>query len=281
MSRNQRRAVLKDYLRDYAQGGFNPGFTPTAFGLVRDLTEILANKANPKRASDAGVFILNAYESTSAKYGFRGELACKKGCHYCCQTRVTASALEIFSLARSIRARWADPADSFKADFQTAEAVTRDQSVDQRNRGHAPCPLLREGICSAYLGRPLVCRTYASLSLPACVDAFNLVSDNIPKPKQNEFIRAIILTAAKAALNEAGLPSDSYELGHALHLSLASENAERQWLAGTDVFGTVARDRRQQEPRRPPDALDLMVEVLRLGAFGKEVPENPWFKWPA
>lgn len=26
-------------------------------------------------------------------------------------------------------------------------------------------------------------------------------------------------------------------------------------------------------------AFDLMVQVLMAGAFGKDVPDNPWFKW--
>jgi len=280
MTRNLRRAALREHLKDYTHGGFNPGNTATAFGLVRDLTDILANKNNPKRAGDAGALVLKVYDKACATYGFRGELACKAGCTYCCHTRVTASGLEVFLLARMIRDRWTDPAAPFKAAFQKTEATTRDQDVDQRNKAQIGCPVLQDNLCAAYQGRPMACRTYASLSLPACIDAFNLVSDRIPKPKQNEAIRAIVLTATKAALHESGLPSDSYELGHALHIALESENAERQWLAGASVFETVARDRRQQEPRTP-DAYDLLTNVLRLGAFGKEVPENPWFKWPA
>ena len=35
MSRDQRRAALKDILKDYDNGGFNPSRFLTVFGLVR------------------------------------------------------------------------------------------------------------------------------------------------------------------------------------------------------------------------------------------------------
>jgi len=280
MARAERRAVLRDLLKEYARGGFNPGNTATAFGLVRDLTDILTDTKNAKRASDAGTLMLTVYESATGKYGYKGELACKKGCDYCCRTRVTASALEIFSLSRAVRKRWADPSDPLKARFEAAEAITRHQPLEQRNREHAPCPMLFESACSQYTGRPLACRAFSSRFVQACIDAYNMVSDAIPKPKQNQFIRDMIVGASKAALQEAKLPEDSFELGHALHVTLTQENAESAWLAGTNVFEGVARDIRQEQAR-PLDDGDLMVSVLRAGAFGRDLPQNPWFQWPA
>jgi Fe-S-cluster containining protein len=279
MTRDQRRAALKDILKDYDRGGFNPQRMFTVFGLVRDLVDILKDTRNAKRMSDSGALVMKAYDACAKVHGRPQEVACKKGCGYCCHTRVTVTVPEIFLLARTIRTRWEDAEDPWKARFQAQEARTRGLDIAQRYATRTACPILSdEGSCSMYEPRPLTCRAYASKSLPACIELYNQISHNIPQSDINQLMRTFIYAGLKAALSEAGFDTKAYELGHAVDVAL-TRGAEGRWLAGEALFADVAPE--VSLPRNAGhDAFDMLVGVLKAGAFGKDIPPNPWFQWP-
>ena len=277
MSRNSRRAVLKDICRVYAAQGYLPNSPPTAFGLVRELDDILRQKTDAARAAKAAGRALAVYDAALQKHGYKGALGCKKGCNYCCHTSVSATAPEIFHMARSLRKTWSND-EEFKTRFESSEAATRSLTLDQRFERKLPCPLLVDGACFSYQARPLSCRAHVSLSQQACLDAFNDVADDIPHPKVNQEARSVLLAALKAALDMNGLETNAYELGHALHIALSDSTSEARWLAGEQVFQHVAH----AAPK--PDAsgsAELMKNVLIAGARGSEMPPNPIFQWPA
>jgi Fe-S-cluster containining protein len=281
MSRDQRRAVLKDALKEYSRGGYNPDRLMTIFGFVQELAETLGRRGNMRRASAAGAFAVKTYEITSKKYGFKGEVHCKKGCGYCCHTRVTATPIELFMLARGIRDRWNDASDPLKERFRGVEAQTRTLPKDQWVSSRIPCAFLAEGSCSIYEVRPLTCRTYASTSLPTCIDWFNNAPVVVPQPELNQRMRVFILAGMKAALADAGLENLGYEMAHGVEVALAPD-AEARWLAGEPVFAGVANDSTTARPggrQAGHEAFDLLVDVLKTGAFGKDMPPNPWFSW--
>lgn len=275
MSRTSRRAVLKDICRVYAAQGYLPDSPPTAFGLVRELDDILQQKTDVMRAAKAAGRAMAVYDDALRKHGYKGALGCKKGCSYCCHTSVSATAPEIFHMARSIRRAWNDD-EGFKTKFESSEAATRALTLDQRFEQKRPCPLLVDGACFSYEARPLPCRAHVSLSQQACLDAFNDVEDNIPHPKVNQHARSVLLSALKAALDMNGLDTKSYELGHALHIALTDSTCEARWLAGEQVFAHVAHH--AQTPASGSD--DMMKTVLIAGARGSEMPPNPIFQWP-
>ncbi len=284
MPRDQRRAVLKEVAKEYSRTGYNPDRTMTIFGLVTDLTEILEKRSNMRRASFAGAHAIKVYENTARKYGYKGEkgpVHCKKGCGYCCHTRVTATAIELFMLARGIRERWNDAADPLKARFRAVEVQTRTMPKEQWVPIRIPCAFLAEGSCSVYESRPLTCRTYASTSLPACIDWFNGVPVEVPHPDRNQLLRVFILAAMKAAMAVTGLEIVGFEMAHGLEVAMAPD-AEARWLAGENVFAAVANDSLTARPggrSQGHEAFDLMVEVFKTGPFGKDMPPNPWFSW--
>jgi Fe-S-cluster containining protein len=279
MSRDQRRAALKDILRDYGRGGFNPDRIVTVFGMVRELVEILADTKNLRRVSDAGTLVMKTYEDCAKKHGRPKELACQKGCAYCCHARVTVTVPEIFLLARALRRRWDDPNDSFKAKFQQQETVTRDLTGDQRAATRTACPILIDGVCGMYEQRPMPCRAYASKSLPACIEFYNQVSHNVPQSEINQLMRSIIFAGLKAALIHTGLDSNGYELGHALDVAM-TRGAEARWLSGEPIFADVDQEVRAPERSAGHRAFDALVQVIIAGSFGKDLPPNPYFNWP-
>ncbi len=284
MARDERRAVLKDVAKEYGRTGYNPDRPMTIFGFVGELAGILEKRSNTRRASFAGAHAIRVYENTARKYGYKGEqgpLHCKKGCGYCCHTRVTATAIELFMLARGIRERWNDAADPLQARFRDVEARTRTLPKDQWVASRIPCAFLAEGSCTVYESRPLTCRTYASLSLPTCIDWFNGAAVVVPQPDRAQLLRVFILAGMKAAMAHAGLEVVGFEMGHGLNVAMAPD-AEARWLAGENVFAGVANDAATARPggrQAGHEAFDLMVEVFKTGAFGRDMPPNPWFTW--
>ncbi len=280
MSRDQRRAILKDIVKDYQRGGFNPDRFVTVFGLVRDLVYIFEDTRNPKRMSDAGALVMKTYDAAARKHSTPNELACKKGCGYCCHTRVTVTVPEAFLLARAVRAQWEDPAHPFKGRFQAQETVTRGLSVAERFAGRTACPILLDGSCSQYEPRPLTCRAYGSKNLVACIELYNQVSHNIPQSQTSQMMRSIIFAGLTAALKHCKLDSTGYELGHALTVAV-DRGAEARWLAGENIFADVAPEVRTAERSEGHKSFDELVNALMAGAYGKDIPPNPYFTWPA
>jgi Fe-S-cluster containining protein len=277
MSRGQRKTLLKEYVKAYERDGFNPRRIFTVFGFVRDVIDVLGNTRNPKRLSDAGALTFAVYEAAAKIHSKPAEAACKKGCGFCCHTVVTATLPEIFALAKSLDEQWNDEGASFKADFQKAEALTRGLPLAERWPRHIPCPFLFEGSCGIYAQRPLSCRAYVSKSLAACMDLYNGVRNNVPQSEIDQAIRMLLFGGLKAGLVYSGLDSVTYEIGHALHIALG-QDAETRWLAGEPLFAEVFRDTR---PNKDAAEFELLVQVLLAASFGKEVPPNPWFRWPA
>lgn len=279
MSRDQRRAALKAILSDYEQDGFNPNRIVTVFGLVRDLVTILEDKTNAQRMSDAGAVMMEVYDETARKYGRPSELACKKGCGYCCHTRVTVTAPEIFHLARAVRPRWENEGDSLKADFQKQEAITRGMSIEERYATRTACPMLSEGSCGIYEPRPLTCRAYGSRSLDACIKLYNTAVNEVPQSDMSQLMRAVIFAGMKAALKRCGLDGQGFELGEALDVALRPD-AEARWLAGENIFAEVSQETHAAVRSEGHQAFDTLVDVFCAGAFGEDVPPNPYFMWP-
>lgn len=230
--------------------------------------------------SDAGARVMKVYDACAKVHGRSQELACKKGCGYCCHTLVTVTAPEIFLLARAVRKRWDDSTDDFRGTFEAQEQVTSGLSVTERFATRTACPILTDNACGMYEPRPLTCRAYGPKSLPACLNLYTHGVHNIPQSEVSQTMRAVIYAGLKAALAEAGLDGTAYELGHALTVAV-DRGAEARWLAGEPVFDGVGQEVREAERSEGHRAFDLMVDVLRAGAFGRDIPPNPYFAWPA
>lgn len=160
-------------------------------------------------------------------------LACGPGCHTCCnQPEVTASALEVLVVARAVRA--ALDADALAA-LKAATASARDR--------HAAaevflCPLLKDGLCSIYEWRPLVCRGGNSYDKSACVqaveNAYNTVEVPVYGPQVD--IAARTLQALRNAIGQTGRDDRVFDFASALSLALDDDTVENRWRAGEAVF---------------------------------------------
>jgi len=197
-------------------------------GKKRDLIESLSRKA---------------YEHFAR--GITGEekegdfIACHGGCASCCTIRVTATAPEIFSLARQIKAFPSDIASELKQRIVAAEQSTRNQSPAQRMASSLKCPLIKNELCISYSVRPLACRGHASYDKDACREALAGRSCEVPISALQLTVRSLVQNALQSALRDAHLAWGCYELNQALTIALTQTSCERAWMAGDDVFASA------------------------------------------
>lgn len=171
------------------------------------------------------------------------ELDCGRGCATCCTLRVTATAPEVFMLARFIRT--IDPslqARGVNLPGQVAQADAHTQGLGEAERVSARqrCPFIAQGVCVVYQVRPLACRGLASYDKRACAQAASGRATEIPYSEPHMWVRSLVQNALQSAMRDAQLAWASYELNQALTLALRDDHAELRWLAGEDVFA-VAR----------------------------------------
>ncbi|MFM9942573.1 MAG: YkgJ family cysteine cluster protein [Hyphomicrobiaceae bacterium] len=252
-SRQQRRQIERERIkagRALASSGL---IAKPPREAMRDVASLLrstlADKRNAQRAGDAAALAHALMETSLARQPGRAEIACSKGCSYCCYTFVGATPPEIFRLADAIRH---GKVAGVTPDLVRERAVeTRSLPPDARTGAKIACPLLVDNACAAYSERPLVCRQTTSISLPACKDEFEgLGSDKAAMAVSTAHLAhaSNAHVALLAALYSAGLPATAYELASALDVALATPDGERSWLAGEDIF-------RDLPQRAPPPAI--------------------------
>jgi Fe-S-cluster containining protein len=162
------------------------------------------------------------------------DVACERGCHYCCHLRVEIRPHEAFVLAKHIAGRFSNA--------DRAATITRIEANLQRIaplsaaahvRAGIPCALLDEqGTCSVYDARPAACRKYYSVSVSTCRNAFLATSAPLTGELEDEAVRlagnAVALGHAQG-LEDAGFDAALYELHHALLKALTDPKAAKRY----------------------------------------------------
>jgi Fe-S-cluster containining protein len=168
------------------------------------------------------------------------ELACQRGCSYCCHMRVEMRPHDAFVLSEHVQTKFS-PEQRARAIVRIEENLKRIALLtpDQHMRAGIPCALLEEGICSVYEARPAACRKYYSVSVEICRTAFDDPSAPLTGEIEHEQVRlagnAVALGYAKG-LEDAGYDINPYELHYALHRALTNPKAETRYRKGKRPF---------------------------------------------
>jgi Fe-S-cluster containining protein len=204
---------------------------------ARRLANILGDSAIHDRASEAATAAQDSFERRLAVASV-GHIDCRKGCAHCCHVHVSATAPEIFPIARAL-AQFTVSAASDRV-VEAARLIVGLDS-EQRGRQSIPCSLLGDdSLCSMYEIRPLNCRRMASRSEPQCFRVLVEGHDEgIPVPRAYERLGDGQAIALRSAIRSLGLSDDRYELTAALATVLPDAHAEQRWLAGEEVFGSL------------------------------------------
>jgi len=172
-------------------------------------------------------------------------IACAKGCSTCCSLRVTATAPEIFLMARYVRLIDRSPQGAALNLVHRVQVAYRDLAgLDERARfAHQwPCPLLIKGICIVHSVRSLACRGHAAFDAQACRAAARGKDVDVPVSETHLMMRSLIQNSLQSALRRAGLAWGLYELCQGLALALDDKASQPAWLTGGDSLGPVVAD---------------------------------------
>lgn len=185
----------------------------------------------------------------------RPKVDCKPGCDHCCYRVVPVRIPEVLRTAAYIKAHFTSEERQAVAArlYEYERAVAPNFGTDLpmlRPR----CPLLVNGLCSAYEARPFVCRGTFSFDVKKC-ELSKLHPDEYPAipavPGRNELALASGNGVAQA-LAEAKLPFGLYDFGRALKIALETEEATKE--VSRDAFEEFdpAVGREREELFEPP-----------------------------
>lgn len=158
------------------------------------------------------------------------QVACFKGCHWCCHQAVFANSYELHYLSEQI-----------KKDFSSeelAEVITKTDakylitsklSDEEILKYKAPCPLLKDGACSSYASRPMACRIYLSTKLETCLEFYAHPENETNYPALIDFpLRAgrMLNEGFRAALKEYGIETAEFRIEEGLRIVLRNNQPE-------------------------------------------------------
>ena len=230
--------ILEDYGRKMAEKAFRLGNDaisqpPTTEELIKAATTI-------EGAIDIQVHrFAGKLEVLHVQNGYP-TIACRKGCSYCCGTRIMASIPEIFRLAEWIGENFSERE---LAELRERLSAFREKIVALHESGEArppiDCPILVDHSCSAHPGRPIACRGANSMDVDACIRGRENWQDptlQIPLLGQPFVAGRSMVNGLRAATREKGLDSPTVEMPLALEIVLNDATAADRYLAGENVF---------------------------------------------
>lgn len=249
-------------IKAVTQAGVPPAQNGSAVIAATRLVLDILSGASRRRASDAARRAVDLFDQSLRRYTVE-EPACRKGCHFCCHAWVSATAPEVFLVARALADQHRADMPALLARLDATVAVTSGLDQVARHASRQPCALLVDGACSVYAARPLNCRAFASLSLKKCEDAFATGSEDIPVPGVNLSLRTACHHALWGAIAYAGFSFRTYDLVQAVLVTLRTPDAEQRWLAGEDVFAALTID----ETSRLTESPEARARFEGLGAM--------------
>lgn len=102
------------------------------------------------------------------------QLACSKGCSYCCHLKVEAFDHELYGIVAHLMAtRTLDEIRAFERRLVAIAEQSAGASPEEYLVKKLPCVFLENDACSIYPVRPITCVTYHSLDRDDCIRAHN------------------------------------------------------------------------------------------------------------
>lgn len=124
----------------------------TSMSVIAPLQKQLQETCTPK--VPAGTKLIRLRHLASEWTGvFAAKTACAKGCSHCCHINSAVPRSEARLMAKELGLTLSEPKEIY--DIERAEEMQHFFGV--------PCTFLKEGKCSIYKSRPLVCRTLVNM----------------------------------------------------------------------------------------------------------------------
>jgi Fe-S-cluster containining protein len=178
--------------------------------------------------------------------GHRVQVACTRGCGYCCHMQVEILPPEGFALAAGLRKHFdAARLAGVIARLRDNAARTRELGLEGRKRANMACALLGEdGACTAYEARPAQCRRFHSTDLAVCKSSYAAPHDDSIESPAHPLVShnaQVIVTLAQHGMRDAGLDATPQDMNYALLEALENPKALKRWRDGKKAFVTASR----------------------------------------
>ncbi|HAQ18918.1 MAG TPA: hypothetical protein DCR40_06735 [Prolixibacteraceae bacterium] len=156
-------------------------------------------------------------------------VACFKGCHWCCHQAVFANSYELHFLSEKIKILFnSEELAVIIAKTDAKYTITSELPEDEILKYKSPCPMLKNGACSAYSARPMACRIYLSTKLDSCLTFYQHPENEENFPALIDFpLRAgrMMNEGFGAALKEFGIETAEFRLEEGLKTVLKNNQS--------------------------------------------------------
>ena len=170
-------------------------------------------------------------------------IACMKGCLYCCHQCVLAMPHEVLFLADHMKKNMSG--DEYRQAMRKTDEkdrITSGMKAQDFLYYKHPCSLLSDkGVCSVYPVRPMACRTYLSANVISCIREQRAPRDMKHFPELYGFpVRAgrMVNMGITVALSELKIHNTEWPFESALRTAMKTDNLLEKWLEGQDIFKT-------------------------------------------
>jgi Fe-S-cluster containining protein len=179
-------------------------------------------------------------------------VACKKGCNKCCSLNINISLFEVLRIATCIRQSSKKSLPELIERLEkTGEEIAK-LSVRDRFKAGIYCPLLKNGNCSIYEFRPMMCKSYNSRSAEQCESGGEIESYMLPLDLATAFQGTLQMVEAKMSGRIRLL-----EFVSALAVALKYPDSISRW----DRFDSVCLSEERTED---------MLAIAKLNAASKQ-----------
>ena len=175
------------------------------------------------------------------------DIACKKGCSWCCYKQVGVSPLEVFLIAEHLKnKRIKISLEDIKSRLTALDQITNGLTSEARLSSQLPCAFLVEDSCSIYEVRPLACRGGNSIDADLCRRHVEDM-ENVQKEEKLEgrpywihavpfHVMRVLREGLTTGMKKWDLGQEKLKLTAASRIALHEKDALENWIAGKDIF---------------------------------------------
>ena len=212
------------------------------------LSKRLRNAKAPKDALQVLKQAYNVYDSLVSYNLSKHEIqiACIRGCSFCCYLRVGARAHEVLLISEHIKLKWSEAGIKALISALGDHAnIVRNMTKADQYTTNIKCPLLQGNQCMMYRIRPLGCRLHHSQDVEECKSSYEHPEDMQGKGNRNPDLFKAIYTymgIVREIYKNCGYDDYEYELGMALHAALTSSKCLRRWQKHKKAFFNIEQE---------------------------------------
>lgn len=217
------------------------------------VVDLLQVERTPEKALEVAVsaFVwvehsIRLFESVNA---LPTPLACSPGCDYCCHNQVEVTPPEALLIGNYLEKQFS-PRELGrlleKLEYNLSVRSGKSKIEVARIRQELPCPFLRQGNCSIYAVRPLVCRAMHALDASQCKQALH-TQDRQPVAyyAHRHDITMAVIQGLLEGCRAFDCQAQAVDLIQALYDYFQHDKPVQQWLQGKKVFRRVRQTPRQ------------------------------------